>query len=128
VTAEPRPIAIAVVEHQGHFLIGRRPAGKSLAGCWEFPGGHVRDGELPSDAATRECLEETGVAIRVVGTYPEVVHDYTHERVRLYFFAGEPLDDQPSPRSPFRWADRADLGHYRFPEANRQILAVLKSL
>ena len=29
--------------------------------CWEIPGGKVEDGEPPSDAARRECREESGV-------------------------------------------------------------------
>jgi len=28
---------------------------------WEIPGGRVDDGEVPEEAAIRECLEETGV-------------------------------------------------------------------
>jgi mutator protein MutT len=55
-------IAVAVVEHQGRFLIGKRPDDAALGGYWEFPGGKVEQGESPADAAIRECLEETGVA------------------------------------------------------------------
>lgn len=124
---EPKLIAIAVVQRRDRFLIGQRPAGKPLAGCWEFPGGHVRAGELPSDAAIRECLEETGISTRIVGIFPEIMHDYAHDRVRLHFFACEPLDDRQAPRSPFRWVARSELGRYRFPDANREILARLSA-
>jgi 8-oxo-dGTP pyrophosphatase MutT (NUDIX family) len=31
------------------------------AGCWEFPGGKLDDGEAPADAAVREWREEIGV-------------------------------------------------------------------
>jgi hypothetical protein len=34
---------------------------------WLPPGGHIEAGELPDDAAVREVLEETGVAVRLVG-------------------------------------------------------------
>ncbi len=52
-------IAIAVVEHDGNFLIGLRPSGAVLGGLWEFPGGKVEPDETPEAAAARECLEET---------------------------------------------------------------------
>jgi 8-oxo-dGTP pyrophosphatase MutT (NUDIX family) len=30
-----------------------------------FPGGKIESGESPEQAATRECLEETGLEVRV---------------------------------------------------------------
>src|SRR5262245_23048023 len=90
-TAEPTPIAIAVVEHAGRYLVGRRPEGVPLAGLWEFPGGKVRDGETPEKAAASECLEETGLEVHVGQAYPEVVHAYEHGQVRLSFFACTPV-------------------------------------
>jgi 8-oxo-dGTP diphosphatase len=59
------PIAIAVVEQNNCFLIGKRPPGVVLAGYWEFPGGKILDGEEPSACAARECREETGVDVEV---------------------------------------------------------------
>ena len=75
----PTIIAIAVVEHDDRFLIGQRPAGVALAGYWEFPGGKVEPDESPADAAVRECLEETGIQISVVGEYPTTRHQYDHD-------------------------------------------------
>lgn len=36
-------------------------------GIWLPPGGHVEPGELPDEAAVREVLEETGVAVELIG-------------------------------------------------------------
>ena len=38
-------------------------ANDDAAGRWEFPGGHIEDGESPLDAAVREWCEETGLAL-----------------------------------------------------------------
>lgn len=124
----PTRIAIAVVEHAGRYLIGRRPEGVPLAGLWEFPGGKVQPGETAEQAAARECLEETGLAVEVGLAFPEVVHQYAHGRVALEFFACRPLEPERVPKSPFRWVLAAELGQYEFPEANGGLVAYLKSL
>ena len=43
----PVLVAAAVIQRDGKILIARRPAGKHLAGFWEFPGGKVSPGESP---------------------------------------------------------------------------------
>ena len=62
-----RPIVIvaacALINEDGALLIARRPAGRSLAGLWEFPGGKVEAGEEPEDALVRELREELGIEV-----------------------------------------------------------------
>ena len=119
---EPIAIAVAVVEYRGCFLVGRRGADQTLAGLWEFPGGKVEPGESPQDAATRECLEETGIAIRVRAPYPEVVHRYPHQHVRITFFACQAVEPVGQPRPPHCWQPREQLAQLAFPPANRALL------
>jgi mutator protein MutT len=117
-----KQIAIAVVEHDGTYLVGQRPQGASLAGLWEFPGGKVQDGESTEQAAVRECLEETGLVVQVVDGYSTVRHDYDHDRVELHFFRCTLVNTDAAPRKPFRWVTAAELAQLRFPEANRTVL------
>ena len=118
-------VAVAVVEQQGKLLIGLRPAGVALAGYWEFPGGKVHEGELPENAAIRECLEEAGLATRVTGSYPQVAHEYEHAHVLLHFFACEPIEQQCELPLRFRWIPAAELGQYEFPPANAALLRII---
>ncbi len=118
-------IAVAVVERDGEFLIGQRPGGSTLAGYWEFPGGKIESGESAAEAARRECLEETGLDVRVVDEYPVVEHDYVHASVRLHFFRCAPLTQQQPLPQRFRWAPRETLGEYQFPAANESLLGRL---
>jgi len=118
-------VAVAVVEHDGKFLIGRREAPAALAGLWEFPGGKVELHETPAAAAVRECLEETGLSVRVVDSYPSVNHEYAHAAVRLHFFACAVVEPrEPPPR--FRWIAPNELGDYEFPPANAALIERLR--
>ena len=56
-------VAAALVDPQGRVLVQQRPAGKSLAGLWEFPGGKIELGETPEEALVRELREELGIAV-----------------------------------------------------------------
>ena len=118
-------IAVAVVERDGLVLIGLRGEGGPLAGFWEFPGGKVHEGESPEDAARRECWEETGVAIRVTGSYPVAEHDYPHGALRIHFLAAEPIGAAARLPERFRWVKREDLRDYRFPPATAEMLSEL---
>ena len=42
-------------------LLASRPAGKVLAGYWEFPGGKLEAGENAFQALQRELSEELGI-------------------------------------------------------------------
>lgn len=126
-SSPPQLIAIAVLEHEGRVLIGQRPAGVPLAGCWEFPGGKVRAEETPAAAAVRECREETGLDVAVRGMLAEVEHEYPHGRLRLCFFSAVAVNTRTPPLPPFRWVAITSLASYTFPPANQAILEILQN-
>jgi mutator protein MutT len=123
----PQPIAVACVIDGGQALIGRRPEHAVLGGYWEFPGGKIRPGETPAEAARRECLEETGLQVHVGQLLLETVHRYEHGALRLFFFEASPRPARQHPLGRFRWVRLADLPHYPFPPANGPMLARLAS-
>jgi mutator protein MutT len=43
---------------QGRVLLLRRAASEDAPGTWAFPGGKLREGETPAQAAIREVWEE----------------------------------------------------------------------
>src|SRR5262245_47642298 len=57
-------VAGALYDEQGRVLITQRPAGKALAGRWEFPGGKLHAGESPYEGLVRELREELDVEVR----------------------------------------------------------------
>ena len=56
-------VAAALIDADNRVLIAQRPAGKALAGFWEFPGGKVEAGERPEEALIRELAEELGLRV-----------------------------------------------------------------
>jgi 8-oxo-dGTP diphosphatase len=55
--------ACALIDADGRVLIARRPAGKPMAGLWEFPGGKIDAGERPEQTLIRELNEELGIVV-----------------------------------------------------------------
>ena len=56
--------ACALVDTDGRVLVAQRPAGKAMAGLWEFPGGKVEPGERPEETLIRELSEELAITVK----------------------------------------------------------------
>jgi len=55
--------ACALIDPDGRVLIAERPAGRAMAGLWEFPGGKIEHGERPEETLIRELKEELGITV-----------------------------------------------------------------
>jgi 8-oxo-dGTP diphosphatase len=121
------PIAVAVVVHDGKVLVGLR-AGDAAEepGRAEFPGGKIEPHESAAEAAARECMEETGVAVRMLDRLPAVAVPQSQPARTIFFHWAAPIDTAARPRPPFEWVPIADLSARRFPEANAAVLALLR--
>jgi mutator protein MutT len=62
-------VVAAVVERDGHYLLGLRPREKRHGGLWEFPGGKLDEGETVQEAARRELREEMEVEVTTLGDH-----------------------------------------------------------
>ncbi|MEI6239611.1 MAG: NUDIX domain-containing protein [Planctomycetia bacterium] len=123
----PRQIAVAVVTHDGHVLVGRRAANAAeAAGFDEFPGGKIEPHESAAEAAARECLEEAGIVVRMLDRPCVSVSRQPPLRTIVFHWAA-PLDATVPPRPPFEWIPIADLSQRKFPEPNAAVLAILRT-
>jgi 8-oxo-dGTP diphosphatase len=116
-------VAAVIVRSDGRILIARRPAGRHLAGLWEFPGGKRQMGESPEQALVREIQEELGVAVTVGAAIASVDWSYPDRRVQVVFFgcttAGEP---QAREGQQLAWVYPPDLDGYAFPPADAVLI------
>jgi 8-oxo-dGTP diphosphatase len=126
-TSAPVRVGIAIVEHQGQFLVGVRGADGPLPGTAEFPGGKCAPEECPETCAVRECREETGLDVETVRLLDYREHSYPHGRVELHFWLCEPTPGQITavPQHGFRWVPRGELAGMNFPEANQTVVKAL---
>ena len=122
-------IGVAVVEHEGRFLIGVRGGEDSLTGLAEFPGGKCDPDEKPRDAALRECREETGLLVVPVRELQEQVWKYPEATVELHFWLCHPTQPEfiEEHHQGFRWVTREELLSHEFPPANEEVLKILTS-
>ena len=123
-----KTIGIAVVEHQGCYLVGIRPPGASLAGFAEFPGGKCEQNEEPSVAAVRECFEETGLTVEVSNLLTRREYDYHYGLVDLHFYLCRPTvaPESISDLRGFHWEKVSTLRALKFPEANVPVVEMLE--
>jgi 8-oxo-dGTP diphosphatase len=128
--SKPRLRVVAAALWDGkRVLIAERPAGKHMAGWWEFPGGKVAEGESDRQALVRELREELGVEARPDTEIMTLTHDYPDRIVDLVLwrasFVGEPraLDGQR-----LKWVPCESLGEERLLPADRPFIAALQLL
>jgi ADP-ribose pyrophosphatase YjhB (NUDIX family) len=64
--SDPKVAAGVIVEDGGRVLLVRR-VNEPFRGLWTLPAGFVNADEDPALAAARECEEETGLSVNIVG-------------------------------------------------------------
>jgi len=123
-----RVVAAALFDAEGRVLIAERPAGKHMAGWWEFPGGKVAAGESDEQALVRELREELGVESRALAEIMTLSHEYPDRIVDLALWraaivSGEPrsLDGQQ-----LKWVHPRVLGAEKLLPADTPFVAALQ--
>lgn len=88
----------ALVVDDGRMLLVRQR--RAYGVHWEFPSGYYEAGESFEQAAAREVLEETAVAVEIGDLLSTMVWERTEDRRRnvLAFFLAVPLDREAKPR------------------------------
>jgi 8-oxo-dGTP diphosphatase len=124
--------AVALVDVDGRVLIAQRPAGKSMAGLWEFPGGKVDPGETPEQALVRELQEELGIETAASCLAPIAFASHGYEKFHLLMpvFACRKWTGLPRPREgqALKWVMPGELGRFPMPPADLPLVGMLRDL
>ena len=125
-------VAVALIDSDGRLLVQQRPAGKPMAGLWEFPGGKTEPGETPEAALIRELKEELGIdteaACLAPATFASERLGERHLLLLLYVcrkWSGIP---QALEGGTLKWVRPLDLHGLEMPPADRPLVGLLEAL
>lgn len=122
-------VAAALIDADSRVLLAQRPEGKSMAGLWEFPGGKVRDKEMPEVALCRELKEELGITTSPACLYPISFASHAYEEFHLlmplYGCRNWQGQIEPKEGQKIVWVKPADISTYALPPADEPLVAAL---
>jgi 8-oxo-dGTP diphosphatase len=124
--------ACALVDADGRVLLAERPAGKSMAGLWEFPGGKIEAGERPEQSLIRELKEELGIVVREPCLAPLTFasHSYPEFHLLMPLYVCRRWEGTVTAREDQRlaWVRPNRLRDYKMPPADEPLIAHLMTL
>ena len=124
--------ACALIDADGRVLLAERPAGKPMAGLWEFPGGKVHADETPEAALIRELGEELGIDVHAscLAPFTFASHAYPEFHLLMPLYVCRKWSGIVTSREGQRlaWVRPARLGDYEMPPADKPLVAMLRDL
>ncbi|MBU6474674.1 MAG: 8-oxo-dGTP diphosphatase MutT [Alphaproteobacteria bacterium] len=124
--------AVALVDSDGRVLLAQRPAGKKMAGLWEFPGGKIEVGETPEQALVRELKEELGIdtstSCLAPLTFASHRYDDFHLMMPLYVCRVWRGHVTAREGQALAWAHPRDFSKYPMPPADVPLIPALMDL
>lgn len=125
-----RVVAAVIYDQQRRVLVTQRPAGKALAGQWEFPGGKLEAGEPEMTALRRELAEELGITVESARPMYTLRHEYPERHVELSVWVVDGYDGVPAglEGQPLRWERPAALRSLPLLPADLPIVDWLENL
>src|SRR5919106_326125 len=125
-------VAVALIDADNRVLIAQRPAGKALAGLWEFPGGKVEPGERPEETLIRELKEELGIVVSEPCLAPLTFasHAYPDFHLLMPLYVCRRWDGIVTPleHQQVTWVKPNRLRDYKMPPADEPLIAHLMTL
>lgn len=123
--AEVRVVS-AEVSLDGAYLLTQRMESAVFGGCWEFPGGRVREGESDEDALARAMKDRLGVDVEVQSCVQEVSHVYPNYDLCLAVYRCRLVGEPSAIRvQRFAWVLPEAFEDYPLPPADERSIQAL---
>jgi len=121
-------MAGVLCDAHGRVLLAQRPAGKHLAGLWEFPGGKREPGESPRATLLRELREELGIELQRAQPLLQVPWQYGERRLLLDAWLVDQWQGTPQSLEgqALQWLAPAGVDAAMLTPADRPILRTLQ--
>jgi 8-oxo-dGTP diphosphatase len=124
--------ACALIDTDGRVLLAERPAGKTMAGLWEFPGGKVEAGERPEQTLIRELNEELDIVVNESCLAPLTFasHAYPDFHLLMPLYVCRRWERMVRAREgqKLAWVRPNQLKNYKMPPADEPLIAHLMTL
>jgi len=125
-------VAAALINGEGRVLVQRRPAGKQMAGLWEFPGGKIEPGETPEIALVRELSEELGIDVNPAdlsaAIFASAPLGERHLLLLLFLCRAWKGEPRALDADAIQWLHPESLRDLAMPPADEPLVALLESL
>jgi 8-oxo-dGTP diphosphatase len=122
--------AVALLDKDNRVLLAQRPAGKPMAGLWEFPGGKIEAGETPEAALVRELNEELGIETwnSCLAPLTFASHSYADFHLLMPLFVCRKWNGILTAREgqTLAWVQPNKLKDYPMPAADIPLIPILR--
>ncbi|MDD3364698.1 MAG: 8-oxo-dGTP diphosphatase MutT [Syntrophomonas sp.] len=121
-------VVAAILINNYKVLIAQRAQEDLLAGCWEFPGGKIEEGESPEQSLIREMQEEFCIDIEVGEFFESSTFQYKKGTIRLLAYICRLTGGviRSTVHHDYAWASIDELDQYVFAPADRPLVEKLK--
>lgn len=120
--------AVCVIENNGELLLIRNTYGE---GKWIFPGGGLKSGETPKEAARREVQEEVGIELSELKDAGSFLNKRSGFRNTIYVFTANTdrrdIEIDPGEILEARWFPAGNLPIGDISEVGLEMLRLAKA-
>lgn len=118
--------ACAVIKKDDKYFCTLRGHGERK-GLWEFPGGHIEDGETGEDATIREMIEELNATVQVDKYLGTIEHDYEDLHITMEAYLCTLISDFTLNEAlEYKWVPLEELNTLNWCDADKKVIDLIK--